>query len=125
MSPDVEHALALWRVYDLAVIEERRATAVGIAAMMRWHPPKSRRRALPPEAAASSAASIRMQTTKLAAMNAYRAAGLVFDETPNEGRAADAISPIDPPEPVTVGTREPRRFGMFGGDCNTPRRTTA
>jgi hypothetical protein len=89
------------------------------------HPPRSRRRQLSPESRAAIATSIRHADAKLAALNAFHAAGLVFDETPNEGRAADALAPEEPPEPVAVGTREGRILGMFGGDCNTPRRPTA
>jgi hypothetical protein len=114
MSPDpVEAALALWRAYDLAVIADRRATAAVIAASKTWHPPKARRRQLPPEAAPSRAASILAATAKAMARNAYHALGPVFDESPNE--AAGDPGPCEPPPPVAVGTREPVRFGTFGG----------
>ena len=105
MSPDVEHALALWRAYDLATIESRRATDAAVVASKTWNPPKSRRRQMSPEAWACLEAEHRHADAKRAAEGAYRALCLVFDESPNEGRAADELVPADPPEPVAVGTR--------------------
>jgi hypothetical protein len=113
MSPDVEHALALWRAYDQAVIENRQATAAAIAASKTFSPPKSKRQ-ISPEARASTLATLRADAARRASFDAYYALGLVFDESPNE--SAGDPSPAEPPTPTLIGTREPVKIrDLFPG----------